>query len=157
MDVGDDGEEPMVPEPPEPEPGPSIQNEGQEELPLPVSHGPGAIAAAYRAVAADVHRARSPTPPRALYRSTTGKGVAFTDEDVVFLVRFLEYRSRQHDGKLDMVAFWKDVAMKVRISGTNRCSSLLIDFQLTGASPFTSILDEILQATQTRVAPHTRR
>ncbi|EIW63080.1 uncharacterized protein TRAVEDRAFT_69226 [Trametes versicolor FP-101664 SS1] len=112
MDFGDDGEEPMVPEPPEPEPGPSIQNEGQEELPPPVSHGPGAIAAAYRVVAADVHRTRSPTPPRALYRSTTGKGVAFTDEDVVFLVRFLEYRSRQHDGKLDMVVFWKDVAIK---------------------------------------------
>lgn len=119
MDFGDDGEEPMVPEPPEPEPepesGPSIQNEGQEELSPPVSHGPGAIAAAYRAVSADVHRTRSPTPPRALYRSTTGKGVAFTDEDVVFLVRFLEYRNRQHDGKLDMVVFWKDVAVKVRL------------------------------------------
>ncbi|KAF5385946.1 hypothetical protein D9615_002661 [Tricholomella constricta] len=37
-------------------------------------------------------RNRSPTPPRALYRSTTGKGVAFTDEDINFLVRFMEYR-----------------------------------------------------------------
>jgi hypothetical protein len=37
-------------------------------------------------------RNRSPTPPRALYRSTTGKGVAFTDEDVTFLLRFMEYR-----------------------------------------------------------------
>jgi hypothetical protein len=35
---------------------------------------------------------RSPSPPRALYRSTTGKGVAFTQEDVQFLVRYLEYR-----------------------------------------------------------------
>lgn len=115
MDFGDEGEEPVAPEPPEPEPGPSGQHDGQEEAVAPVSHGPGAIAAAYRAVAADIHRTRSPTPPRALYRSTTGKGVAFTDEDVVFLVRFLEYRSRQHDGKLDMVSFWKDVAVKVRV------------------------------------------
>lgn len=37
-------------------------------------------------------RNRSPTPPRALFRSTTGKGVAFTDADTTFLVRFLEYR-----------------------------------------------------------------
>jgi hypothetical protein len=37
-------------------------------------------------------RNRSPTPPRALFRSTTGKGVAFTDEDVNFLVRFMDYR-----------------------------------------------------------------
>ncbi|CAK5281517.1 unnamed protein product [Mycena citricolor] len=53
---------------------------------------------------------RSPSPPRALFRSTTGKGVAFTDEDITFLVRFMEYRKKQ--GKLDMVAFWKDVAVK---------------------------------------------
>ncbi|KAF5348670.1 hypothetical protein D9758_006809 [Tetrapyrgos nigripes] len=56
------------------------------------------------------NRNRSPTPPRALYRSTTGKGVAFTDQDVTFLKRFMEYRKAQ--GKLDMVAFWKDVAAK---------------------------------------------
>ena len=31
-------------------------------------------------------RSRSPTPPKALFRSTTGKGVAFTDEDVVSLI-----------------------------------------------------------------------
>lgn len=37
-------------------------------------------------------RNRSPTPPRALFRSTTGKGVAFTKEDVSFLVKFLDYR-----------------------------------------------------------------
>ncbi|KAK7057222.1 hypothetical protein R3P38DRAFT_2840037 [Favolaschia claudopus] len=55
-------------------------------------------------------RNRSPTPPRALFRSTTGKGVAFTDDDITFLVRFMEYRRSQ--GKLDMVAFWKDVAAK---------------------------------------------
>ncbi|KAG5650562.1 hypothetical protein H0H81_011813 [Sphagnurus paluster] len=55
-------------------------------------------------------RDRSPTPPRALYRSTTGKGVAFTDEDINFLTRFMDYRKSQ--GRLDMVAFWKDVAAK---------------------------------------------
>ncbi|EMD37492.1 hypothetical protein CERSUDRAFT_123436 [Gelatoporia subvermispora B] len=80
----------------------------------PASAGPGAMAAARRVAAADTsnNRARSPTPPRALFRSTTGKGVAFTDEDVIFLVRFLEYRTRIHGGKVDMVAFWKDVAAK---------------------------------------------
>ncbi|KAI0655972.1 hypothetical protein C8Q70DRAFT_922742 [Cubamyces menziesii] len=113
MDLGDDGDDQGPPIMEENDAGPSgQQNEGQEELPAPVGHGSGAIAEAYRAVAADIHRTRSPTPPRALYRSTTGKGVAFTDEDVVFLVRFLEYRSRQHDGKLDMVTFWKEVAAK---------------------------------------------
>ena len=39
-----------------------------------------------------IQRDRSPTPPRALFRSTTGKGVAFTQEDVTFLVRLMEYR-----------------------------------------------------------------
>ncbi|KAK7045560.1 hypothetical protein VNI00_007392 [Paramarasmius palmivorus] len=55
-------------------------------------------------------RNRSPTPPRVLHRSTTGKGVAFTNEDIQFLIRFMEYRKSQ--GRLDMVAFWKDVATK---------------------------------------------
>ena len=39
-----------------------------------------------------MQRDRSPTPPRALFRSTTGKGVAFTQEDVTFLVKLMEYR-----------------------------------------------------------------
>ncbi|EIN11580.1 hypothetical protein PUNSTDRAFT_111685 [Punctularia strigosozonata HHB-11173 SS5] len=55
-------------------------------------------------------RDRSPTPPKALFRSTTGKGVAFTEEDTQFLVRFYEYRQSQ--GRMDMVAFWRDVATK---------------------------------------------
>ena len=79
--------------------------------------GPDTIATARHAAQADVNRDRSPTPPRALFRSTTGKGVAFTDEDVTFLVRFLEYRSRTQNGKVDMVAFWKDVAAKVSFCG----------------------------------------
>lgn len=77
------------------------------------SANPGTIAAARRAAQADIGRTRSPTPPRALFRSTTGKGVAFTEEDVTFLVRFLDYRHRSHGGKVDMIAFWKDVANKV--------------------------------------------
>lgn len=59
------------------------------------SAGPGTIAAAHQPVQTDmtgVGRTRSPTPPRALYRSTTGKGVAFTDADITFLVRFMEHR-----------------------------------------------------------------
>ena len=76
---------------------------------------PNIIAHAKRIAQADITRARSPTPPRALFRSTTGKGVAFTEEDVTFLVRFLEYRNRGHDGKVDMVLFWKEVFAKVRL------------------------------------------
>jgi len=50
------------------------------------------IHAATAAAASVQNRTRSPTPPRALYRSTTGKGVAFTQEDVTFLVKFMTYR-----------------------------------------------------------------
>ena len=39
-------------------------------------------------------RSRSPTPPKALFRSTTGKGVAFTDEDVAFLIKLLDYKKK---------------------------------------------------------------
>ena len=72
------------------------------------------IMAAARMARTEPPRERSPTPPRALFRSTTGKGVAFTEEDVTFLVRFLEFRNRQHEGKVDMVMFWKEVAARVR-------------------------------------------
>jgi hypothetical protein len=87
-----------------------------EEASMQAGPGPGTIAAAQRRIQTEAHsnrpRDRSPTPPRALYRSTTGKGVAFTDEDVNFLVRFMEYR--KSTGSLgDMVAFWKEVAAKV--------------------------------------------
>lgn len=56
--------------------------------------GPETIAAARRRAQEDREngRTRSPTPPRALFRSTTGKGVAFTEEDVTFLVRFMEFK-----------------------------------------------------------------
>ncbi|KAJ4497204.1 hypothetical protein C8R41DRAFT_823635 [Lentinula lateritia] len=87
---------------------------GEEDLTTRAGPGPGTIAAAQRRLQAEASaslpRSRSPTPPRALFRSTTGKGVAFTDEDVTFLMRFMQYR--KSEGSLDMVAFWKDVATK---------------------------------------------
>jgi hypothetical protein len=52
--------------------------------------GPGTVAA--QQAAQQQPRNRSPTPPRALFRSTTGKGVAFTDEDITFLVGYMNYR-----------------------------------------------------------------
>ena len=60
----------------------------------PNAPGPGTIAAARCRAQQDREngRTRSPTPPRALFRSTTGKGVAFTEEDVTFLVRFMEFK-----------------------------------------------------------------
>ncbi|CAG7853782.1 SubName: Full=Uncharacterized protein {ECO:0000313/EMBL:CCA68050.1} [Serendipita indica DSM 11827] len=54
---------------------------------------------------------RSPTPPKTLYKSTTGKGVAFTPEDVKFLMDYLKYR-RESTENLDMVEFWNDLARK---------------------------------------------
>ncbi|KAF9792697.1 hypothetical protein BJ322DRAFT_1030862 [Thelephora terrestris] len=74
--------------------------------------GPETIAAARSRAREDRDngRTRSPTPPRALFRSTTGKGVAFTEEDVTFLVRFMEFKKAQE--RFDMVTFWKDVATK---------------------------------------------
>ncbi|KZO93390.1 hypothetical protein CALVIDRAFT_257350 [Calocera viscosa TUFC12733] len=53
------------------------------------------------------NRDRSPTPPKTLYRSTTGKGVAFTEEDVRYLLRYLQYAQGQ-----DMVQVWRDIAQK---------------------------------------------
>lgn len=106
---------------------------------------PGSIAAARQRAATDIERTRSPTPPRALYRSTTGKGVAFTDEDVIFLVRFLEFRTRSQDGKVDMVTFWKDVATKV-------CPRLLLYKHIlshpAGTSSLSSVMDEVLPTAQ---------
>ena len=33
-----------------------------------------------------------PKPPTSLYRSSTGKGIAFTSEDVEYLLKFMSYR-----------------------------------------------------------------
>ena len=84
MDLGDG----VAPQ----EDGEQEQNGGEQQL--RVSTGPGIIAAAQQRLQQEGNqpRNRSPTPPRALFRSTTGKGVAFTEQDVTFLVRFMEYR-----------------------------------------------------------------
>jgi hypothetical protein len=37
-------------------------------------------------------RSGSPVPPKILYKSTTGKGVAFTNEDVQYLMDYMRYR-----------------------------------------------------------------
>lgn len=135
--------------------------------------GPNAISAAKAKVRAEEaaglgisQRTRSPTPPRALFRSTTGKGVAFTDEDVVFLIKLLEWRRVQ--GKSDMVTFWKEIAQKVClccflplllspysiVSGLPSCIQrrihfgsafmLTVHFCIVGATPFESFVDEVL-------------
>lgn len=99
------------------------QGPGDEENSMRAGPGPGTIAVAQQRLQAEAEsnrpRNRSPTPPKALFRSTTGKGVAFTDEDVTFLVRFMQYRKSQ--GNLDMVVFWKDVAAKVRYTWRLTC------------------------------------
>jgi hypothetical protein len=64
-----------------------------------VAAGPGSngiinIRERVRAELGNRERSRSPTPPRALFRSTTGKGVAFTDEDVAFLIKLLDYKKK---------------------------------------------------------------
>ncbi|KAG8933362.1 hypothetical protein FRC01_009687 [Tulasnella sp. 417] len=56
-------------------------------------------------------RNRSPTPPRSLHRSTTGKGIAFTEEDVAYLVKYMAYR-KQKEPNLNMPNFWNDLATK---------------------------------------------
>ena len=70
------------------------EGEEDEEAAIRSNAGFGTtIAAAQDRIRADIApRGRSPTPPRALFRSTTGKGVAFTVDDIVFLIRFMEYR-----------------------------------------------------------------
>lgn len=67
------------------EPAPAdLLVQSQEQPPPPLEEPPP--------IDTSQSRNRSPTPPRALFRSTTGKGVAFTDEDINFLVRFMDYR-----------------------------------------------------------------
>lgn len=70
---------------PSPAPLPGTEDE-------PILESTTAVEASSFPAASNQNRNRSPTPPRALTRSTTGKGIAFTHEDVNFLVRFLDYR-----------------------------------------------------------------
>ena len=78
-----------------PSPGHEEDEERRSAVHAPVQ-GIGTVAAAQRALQEEGPRNRSPSPLRALYRSTTGKGVAFTDEDVTFLVKMLAYRKFVH-------------------------------------------------------------
>jgi hypothetical protein len=82
----------MTDRPPTPDRG--DQDQMDEEDALHSGPDAGVIPMARLRIAQDgeLGRGRSPTPPRALFRSTTGKGVAFTDEDVQFLVRFMDHR-----------------------------------------------------------------
>lgn len=68
------------------------QDMNDDDTVMHAGPGPTTVAIAQQRIDASSPRNRSPTPPRALFRSTTGKGVAFTSEDVNFLVRFMEYR-----------------------------------------------------------------
>lgn len=79
--------------------GDDLNLEMEEDVMPGIQAGPKAGSSSSTALnVADIARAsptqrdRSPTPPKALFRSTTGKGVAFTQEDVTFLVRLMEYR-----------------------------------------------------------------
>lgn len=61
--------------------------------PVPlVGEGPYTVQEAKRMYQNQGTRNRSPTPPRALFRSTTGKGVAFTPDDIAFLCKFMAHR-----------------------------------------------------------------
>ena len=116
--------------------GDDLNLEMEEDVMPGIQAGPEASGSSSRAMnvanparSSSMQRDRSPTPPKALFRSTTGKGVAFTQEDVTFLVKLMEYRKlvfcmslftdwlmvfdHRSQGSLDMVAFWKDVASKV--------------------------------------------
>ena len=73
-------------------PSPGPEDDDLENGNISREPGPGTVAAAQRLLEEEGTRDKSPTPPRALYRSTTGKGVAFTEEDVAFLVKLLAYR-----------------------------------------------------------------
>ncbi|KAL5528357.1 hypothetical protein ACEPAF_7493 [Sanghuangporus sanghuang] len=94
----------------EDENGIAIDDVENTNAPTLTGDGPFTIDAAMRMYHERGMRNRSPTPPRALYRSTTGKGVAFTSDDISFLCKFLAHRKLQ--GRLDMVSFWKDVSQK---------------------------------------------
>ncbi len=55
-------------------------------------------------------RSRSPTPPRALFRSTTGKGVAFTDEDIAFLIKLLDHKKKSVVIHVELMAIFNAFA-----------------------------------------------
>jgi hypothetical protein len=118
-------------------------------------------------------RTRSPTPPRALFRSTTGKGVAFTDEDITFLVRFMEYRKYAHLTHFVHRQLMQFIPQVSRQAGygrvlercRNQSAYLSVfndrlvpsDHSPSGSTSFTGVVDEILAPTQARAGTHRHR
>lgn len=58
---------------------------------LPEEENPGSEGISPQALKRTT-RNGSPVPPKILYKSTTGKGVAFTQEDVQYLMDYMKYR-----------------------------------------------------------------
>ncbi|KAG8836367.1 hypothetical protein FRC17_005653 [Serendipita sp. 399] len=86
------------------------ENENSEEGDE-VSGDEGEAAAAGPSTSTPSKRTRngSPVPPKILYKSTTGKGVAFTAEDVKYMLDYMKHR-KETSPHLDMVEFWTDLA-----------------------------------------------
>ena len=76
-------------------------------------------------------RERSPTPPRALFRSTTGKGVAFTDEDIAFLIKLLHHKKKSVEKLVGLVATSDAFA---QISRQTRYGCVLEGYRTEGLS-----------------------
>lgn len=74
-------------------------------------------------------RERSPTPPRALFRSTTGKGVAFTDEDIAFLIKLLHHKKKSVER---LVALIESVNPFAQISRQTRYGCVLEGYRTEG-------------------------
>jgi hypothetical protein len=93
-----------------------LEQEGDEEEDLlGAGPGPSTVAATRPANQIVPNRSGSPNPPKALFRSTTGKGVAFTEDDVAFLMRFMEYRKYVwHFVTISILLTYPQVARKIR-------------------------------------------
>ena len=89
-------------------------------------------------------RERSPTPPRALFRSTTGKGVAFTDEDIAFLIKLLHHKKKSVERLVDPM---EPVNPFAQISGQTRYGCVLEGYRTEGLS---SVLEQYLALTSCR-------
>ena len=82
-----------------------------------------------RAELNDGERERSPTPPRALFRSTTGKGVAFTDEDIAFLIKLLHHKKKSVERLVSLIATFNTFA---QISRQARYGCVLEGYRTEG-------------------------
>jgi hypothetical protein len=70
------------------------------------------------------NRSGSPTPPKILYKSTTGKGVAFTSEDVQYLLDYMEYRTYVSIHWIRL-QFYSLCFIQCEIGGTSRHGRIL--------------------------------